>query len=178
MTPYGFLGCANEVDVSNQVSSSSGSLLINPFKSCDPTNQLMVFKYGTPKRTKWSASCFSPEKPPNVADYDPVQCNGGTYYLYGPTPPEGVHDVAARRSAALSIDEDILAHPWCPAGHTPCKVDADESLGYECVDIDSESAQCGGCALGEYGLNVGNATGVDCGDKASCAAGKCIPFAH
>lgn len=177
ITTYGFLGCANDVQVSNAVSSSSSILLINPFRTCDPATQIMAFKYGTPSRTRWTAYCFSPTNPPNVAEYDPVQCSGSSYFLYGPNPgPQpSARAVSAKRAAARrDADLAVLAHPWCPAGTTPCQVDEDESLGYECVDTDSELAQCGGCAIGEFGLNGSNVTGVDCGDRATCSAGKCL----
>ncbi|GMK58068.1 hypothetical protein CspeluHIS016_0501000 [Cutaneotrichosporon spelunceum] len=172
ITQYGFLGCANRVDVSNAVTIGSSGRMSSAFESCRPADQVMVFKYGEPRRTRWSAYCFDPTAPPGVDDYDPVTCSGNTYFLYGNAPPEVQRSATARRRGA----PDGLPAPWCPQGHTPCQIDEDESLGYECVDVERDGNQCGGCALGVYGSSS-TVGGAECGDKADCHAGKCVAHA-
>lgn len=173
ITEFGFLGCARKVDVSNAATISSNSRMSTAFDACRANDQVMVFKYGEPRRTRWSAYCFDPEAPPEVEEYDPIKCDGNTYFLYGNPPPAAKRDAVARRRGA----PDGLPAPWCPKGRTPCQIDDDESLGYECIDIESDGGQCGGCAIGVYGGNS-TAPGDYCGAKATCAAGKCVPHAH
>ncbi|BEI82269.1 hypothetical protein CcaverHIS002_0301370 [Cutaneotrichosporon cavernicola] len=171
ITEFGFLGCANTVDTRNAVTIGSSSRMSSAFEACRPADQVMVFEYGEPRRTRWSAYCFDPEAPPIVEEYDPIKCHGSAYFLYGNAPPPSKRSASRRRGAPNG-----LPAPWCPEGRTPCQIHEDESFGYECVDIESDGNQCGGCALGVYG---GNSTqGVDCGEKATCNAGKCVPNAH
>ncbi|GAA5868275.1 hypothetical protein JCM8547_002302 [Rhodosporidiobolus lusitaniae] len=59
----------------------------------------------------------------------------------------------------------------CPAAHIACPVGSTLSDGYECVDIQTNLEQCGGCLADGSGVDCTSIYGVE---SVSCEAGQCL----
>lgn len=62
----------------------------------------------------------------------------------------------------------------CPAGQTACAVGFREQDGFECIDVDTNIEQCGGCASAS-GAGVGqDCTAIPNADLVLCEEGSCL----
>ncbi|GAA5973385.1 hypothetical protein JCM11641_003104 [Rhodosporidiobolus odoratus] len=105
--------------------------------------------------------------PPSSGVANGYGCSNDDMCASGTCNSSGVCAAAASQAAGSRKKRSFD----CPASHVACAVGSSLNDGYECVNVETNLEQCGGCVTDGVGQDCTMISGVE---TVSCEAGRCL----